>query len=145
MALLAKPCGSRPHCYFFPDIEERDTLAREPSSGRTSLQRKIGQNGQPARGRPMGWAAHTHHWTLGTGISVWLVGDDNSLAPPAGAELPIILGDAAVVASMVIETSASEIIIELYGTPRRMTRAAPQNSTGTFPGAEWILGERVSR
>lgn len=93
----------------------------------------------------MGWAAHTQHWTLETGTSVWLVGDDNSLAPPAGVDLPIILGDAAVVTSRVIGTSPSEMVIELYGSPRRMTRAAPQNSTSTFPGAEWILGERVRR
>jgi hypothetical protein len=91
----------------------------------------------------LGWVAHTNFWTLGTGTSYWLVGETNSLYPPNGADLPILLVDGAVIESRVVGASLSEIVIELGGYRRRMTPAAPDSlgRTRRFPGSEWILGK----
>ena len=95
-------------------------------------------------GGTLGWAAHTTFWTLGTGTSIWLVGDTTSWYPPNGIDMPILLVDGAVVMSTVISASPSEIVIELDGYRRHMTPAAPHSpGTSKFPGSEWILGERM--
>ena len=91
------------------------------------------------------WVAHTNFWTLGTGASIWLIGDTTSSCLPNGIDLPILLVDGALVMSAVISASPSEIVIELDGYSRRMTPAEPRSSAGMseLHGSEWILGERV--
>ena len=94
---------------------------------------------------PLGWAAHTSFWTLGTGTSIWLVGDTPAKYPPVGSDLRILLIDGAVVECLVVRASPSEIVIELDGYRRPMTPAAPGllGRTRRFPGSEWILGKPV--
>jgi len=93
----------------------------------------------------LGWAAHTNSWTLGTGISLWLIGDTYSKYPPRGSVLQIRLVDGAVIECLVARASRSEIVIELDGYHRRMTPAAPRfpGEARRFPGSEWILGKPV--
>ena len=93
----------------------------------------------------MGWAAHTSFWALGTGTSIWLVGNTTSKYPPSGIDLSILLVDGAIVKGRVISATPSEIVIELDGYRRRMTPAKPNSydRPRRFPGSEWILGKPI--
>jgi hypothetical protein len=56
--------------------------------------------------------------------------------------LPILLVDGALVMSIVMSASPSEIVIELDHYRRRMTPASPASLSeiGKFPGSKWTLG-----
>ncbi|MDQ8730519.1 hypothetical protein [Bradyrhizobium sp. LHD-71] len=83
---------------------------------------------------------------LQTGASVWLTTSDNRQPlPPAGAELPIVLGDATLIMSTVLSSSPSAIVIELdCAHLRRLTPARGRSANpASFPGSEWIVQLRV--
>lgn len=93
----------------------------------------------------MEWAGHTTHWTLETGVKVWL--RTSSVLhdfPPAGTDLPIILGDATIISTWVVSSSPSKLVLELDdGHLRRLTPGASGLSPRGFPGSEWIVQRRV--
>ena len=93
----------------------------------------------------LAWAGHTNFWTLGTGTSIWLVGQTTSSHPRSGTNLRIALADGAVVLCRVVRASRSEIVIELDGYHRSMTPAPRHSRTWQrFPGSEWVLGKPCS-
>jgi hypothetical protein len=85
---------------------------------------------------------------LETGASVWLTTSAKDVTvPPVGVELPILLGDATIVKSIVVVSSPSAIVIELdSGHLRRLTpvTALPAGDQTQFPGSEWIVSQRVN-
>ena len=94
----------------------------------------------------MNWSAHTHHWTLETGASVWLISAaKGQTVPPRGVDLPILLGDGTVLKTLVSDSSACRIVIELDSGHLR--RLAPEpgksSSPARFPGTCWIVQRRV--
>ena len=93
----------------------------------------------------MEWAGHTTHWTLETGAKVWLRTNSGVHDyPPAGIDLPIILGDATVISSWVVSASPSRLVLELdVGHLRRLAPGASGLSPRGFPGSEWIVQLRV--
>lgn len=93
----------------------------------------------------MEWAGHTKHWTLETGAKVWLRTNSGFHDyPPAGTDLPIILGDATVISTRVVSSSPSKIVLELDdGHLRSLTPGVSGLSPRGFPGSEWIVQRRV--
>jgi hypothetical protein len=93
------------------------------------------------------WTAHTHHWTLETGATVWLTTDAREArVPPAGADMPIMLGDSTVIQTIVLGSTPRAIVIELdSGHLRRLTPVAPDiaDPPRDFPGSPWIVQRRA--
>ncbi|MDA9404506.1 hypothetical protein XH79_38015 [Bradyrhizobium sp. CCBAU 45389] len=91
----------------------------------------------------MAWAAHTHYWTLSTGASVWLTTSVKlERFPPVGTDLPIVLGDATIINTIVLASSPSAVVIELdSGHLRRLTLAS--HPSLAVQVSEWIVQRRV--